>query len=97
MTHTHDRLTGHAALRWFICSAAFLAAGAGSSLVMRSLLDDYPRLHSLLAAVLLAFGGGLLAWVAFHFSRQTYPFLCATVLGLCSGVAGAGGFMFFVH
>ena len=95
MTHTHERLTGHAALRWFICGLLFLPAGAGSSLAMRSVLDQYSVFESLPGGVLLALGGGFLAWIEFHFSRQTYPFLCVTIMGLCSGIAGAGGFVLF--
>jgi hypothetical protein len=91
MTSAQPILEKRPLVRWSVVALAFLGAGLASSAVMRLLLDRCESMGALPTAFLFALGGGFVAWIAFRILRQQHLLLCAAIMGLCSGVAGAGG------
>ena len=76
--------------------SAFLA-GLLSCAAMRVVMDRFDSVFSISAGLFAALGGGFLAWLAFRFWRRSLPLLCAVAMGLCSGVAGAGGIVLMIR
>jgi hypothetical protein len=60
-------------------------------------MDRFDSASSISLGLLAALGGGFLAWLPFHFWRDSHLLLCAIAMGLCSGVAGAGGIILMVR
>ena len=97
MSHASSIVTTRSALRWILYVLAFVAAGLLSCAAMRVVMDRFDSVFSISAGLFAALGGGFLAWLAFRFWRRSLPLLCAVAMGLCSGVAGAGGIVLMIR
>jgi len=97
MSRASSIIANRSALRWIPYVLTFVAAGLLSCAAMRVVMDRFDFFFSLSAGLLAALGGGFLAWLAFRFWRHSLPLLCATAMGLCSGVAGVGGLVLMMR
>ena len=80
------------AIEWYRRIVVFLLATLFSTTLIRILVRTYGPAFSLPVGLLSAVVGVVAAWMVLRRWRFTAPLRCAALVGLSSGLAGAGVF-----